>query len=84
MKKSPLLTKKPRLTQFSDARFVAENEGDAETATSLSKLVQLDLHEVTSLAILPLMKMKKLLKKTLFSDAHFAAGADADVATETM
>merc|ERR1712150_94754 len=69
MKKSPLLTKKPRLTQFSDARFVAEDEEDAETATSHSKLVQLDPHVVTSLAILPLMKMKKLLKKTLFSDA---------------
>merc|ERR1719192_350970 len=83
MKKSPLLTKTPRLTQFSDARFAAEGEGDAETATSLSKLVQLDRHVVTSLAILPPMKTKRLLKKTLFSDVHFAAGADAGVATET-
>merc|ERR1712012_458170 len=70
MKKSPLLTKKPRLTQFSDARFVAEDEGDAETATSLSKLSQLDRHVVTDLVIL-LTKLKKraLLEKTPFSDA---------------
>merc|ERR1712150_286889 len=70
MKKSPLLTKKPRLTQFSDARFVAEDEEDAETATSHSKLVQRDRHVVTDLVIL-LMKLKKrpLLEKTPFSDA---------------
>merc|ERR1712154_305243 len=71
MKKSPLLTKKPRLTQFFDARFAAEDEGGAETVTSLLKLVQRDRHVVTDLVIL-LMKLKKrpLLEKTPFSDAY--------------
>jgi len=65
-KKKVLLARKPLQAKNPDAVFVdgagvAEAEADAGTAMSPSKLAQLDLHVVISLAILLTRKTRKML-----------------------